>query len=159
MDAVIAIEKAMDLLQCVAIDKEIKLKNAAWRLNLSSADTAVIAEVLSQKGLLIQDMHQQTLRAGMKIVLGDIRPKEQTTPELPKGIDWETLKIFIDALSKLPPRWEGTSQELGKIVGFSNSTTRMYLEYLVTQGVFRILKQYQKVGRPKNKYRLVFKSA
>ncbi|EPZ37271.1 MULTISPECIES: response regulator [Anoxybacillus] len=72
--------------------------------------------------------------------------------ELPKGIHRLTLEKVLTVMKQY---YEGvTAEEVGKIIGASRTTTRRYLEYLVSVSVVTADVSYGTVGRPERIYRL-----
>lgn len=72
--------------------------------------------------------------------------------DLPKGIDPLTLKKVKDVF-KDPDTVSGLSAEnVGELIGASRSTTRRYLEYLVSIGFIYPDLVYGTVGRPERRY-------
>ncbi|MBI9111886.1 response regulator [Maridesulfovibrio ferrireducens] len=72
--------------------------------------------------------------------------------DLPKGIDPLTLKKVQDVF-KDPDTENGLgAEEVGSLIGASRSTTRRYLEYLVSVGFIYPDLVYGTVGRPERKY-------
>lgn len=72
--------------------------------------------------------------------------------ELPKGIDAITLKKIEEMLEKVGT--EGISADkAGSLVGVSRTTSRRYLEYLVSNGVIVADLFYGTLGRPERVYR------
>lgn len=76
---------------------------------------------------------------------------EDTSEELPKGIDQLTLDGVRDFLNASSP--EGANaMEAGKAVGISRSTARRYLEHLVASGDAKAQLNYGEIGRPERRY-------
>lgn len=74
------------------------------------------------------------------------------TEELPKGIDAITLKKIVQMLENIGT--EGISADkAGSLVGVSRTTSRRYLEYLVSNGVIVADLFYGALGRPERVYR------
>ena len=72
---------------------------------------------------------------------------------LPKGISPETTELVLDALGAAGD--EGLSAtECAESTGLSRSSTRRYLEYLVTVGTTEMRPRYGAAGRPERRYRL-----
>ncbi|MBM7838966.1 CitB family two-component system response regulator CitT [Alkalihalobacillus xiaoxiensis] len=72
------------------------------------------------------------------------------TIDLPKGIDQLTLKK-VQALLKEQTEGE-TAEAIGKKFGASRTTSRRYLEYLISVGQAKAQLEYGIVGRPERKY-------
>lgn len=80
--------------------------------------------------------------------------KQISSPErdvvLPKGIDQLTLEKVQTLLSQ---QTEGyTAEAFGKKFGASRTTSRRYLEYLISVGKAKAELEYGIVGRPERKY-------
>lgn len=76
----------------------------------------------------------------------------RSTEELPKGIDAITLKKIIGMLENVGI--DGISADkAGSFVGVSRTTSRRYLEYLVSNGVIVADLFYGALGRPERVYR------
>ncbi|HHX51674.1 MAG TPA: HTH domain-containing protein, partial [Clostridia bacterium] len=85
------------------------------------------------------------------IGLGKVRTNEE---ELPKGLTETTLKQIVLLLMK-----EGRSysaEEVAEGIGLARVTARRYLEYLEKTGRAELELQYGSVGRPLNRYRILF---
>ncbi|KGA97533.1 transcriptional regulator [Alkalihalobacillus alcalophilus ATCC 27647 = CGMCC 1.3604] len=81
--------------------------------------------------------------------------KKAKEPDLPKGIDQLTLEK-VKALLK--QQTEGiTAEALGHLFGASRTTSRRYLEYLISIDEARAELVYGIVGRPERKYQAVNK--
>lgn len=81
----------------------------------------------------------------------DNKAKPQTE-ELPKGIDAITLKKIVKTMESAGI--EGISADkAGSHVGVSRTTSRRYLEYLVSNGVIVADLSYGTLGRPERVYR------
>lgn len=75
----------------------------------------------------------------------------QTDATLPKGIDPLTLVKMLDFL-KSASAFGVTAMEAGNAVGVSRSTSRRYLEYLVSTGEAKAKLNYGEIGRPERRY-------
>lgn len=86
---------------------------------------------------------------------GFLRQENKTivqAEELPKGIDGITLKKIVKMMESVGA--EGISAErAGSLVGVSRTTSRRYLEYLVSNGVIVADLFYGALGRPERVYR------
>ncbi len=84
-----------------------------------------------------------------------LHQEDKTAPQdedLPKGIDGITLKKISNIMESVGT--EGISAEkAGTLIGVSRTTSRRYLEYLVSNGVIVADLLYQAVGRPERVYR------
>lgn len=74
-----------------------------------------------------------------------------TNTNLPKGIDPITLKDITNFLKSIKGKGI-TAVELSKQIGTSRSTTRRYLEYLVSMNEVSTTLIYGSVGRPERQY-------
>lgn len=89
----------------------------------------------------------------------DMFLRQEKTPafekdDLPKGIDSITLKKIIEVVQSLGE--DGINAEnAGSRVGVSRTTSRRYLEYLVSAGVVLADNFYGTPGRPERIYRQV----
>jgi len=72
---------------------------------------------------------------------------------LPKGLNPQTLQLVISLLGKSPSPLSAI--ETSQMLKISRITARRYLEFLVAEGQAVMELEYQKVGRPTNRYRLV----
>ncbi len=71
--------------------------------------------------------------------------------DLPKGIDPITLQKIIKIIETIDS--EGiNAEEAGEKIGVSRTTSRRYLEYLVSNGVITADLFYGTIGRPERKY-------
>ncbi len=71
--------------------------------------------------------------------------------DLPKGIDPITLKKIIKIVETID--CDGiNAEEAGEKIGVSRTTSRRYLEYLVSSGVITADLFYGTLGRPERKY-------
>jgi response regulator of citrate/malate metabolism len=74
-------------------------------------------------------------------------------PALPKGISSETTDLVVRALEGADD--DGLSaQECAESTGLSRSSTRRYLEHLVSVGTAEMRPRYGVAGRPERRYRL-----
>lgn len=72
------------------------------------------------------------------------------TDSLPKGIDKHTLRKVILAMKDASTSLN--AEEVGMQIGASHSTTRRYLEYLVSSDLLEVDIVYGSVGRPERRY-------
>ncbi|KFZ43719.1 response regulator [Anoxybacillus flavithermus] len=72
--------------------------------------------------------------------------------ELPKGIHRLTLEKVLTVMKQYHKGM--TAEEVGKLIGASRTTTRRYLEYLVSVSIVIADVSYGTVGRPERIYRL-----
>lgn len=75
---------------------------------------------------------------------------------LPKGIDALTLDKVREVMAQ--PGASHSAEEMGEQIGASRTTTRRYLEYLVSCGELLADVDYGTVGRPVRRYRRVSRS-
>lgn len=74
-------------------------------------------------------------------------------PSLPKGISPETTELVLKALEGADE--DGLSAtECAESTGLSRSSTRRYLEHLVSTGAAEMRPRYGAAGRPERRYRL-----
>ncbi len=80
-------------------------------------------------------------------------PYQSSSPELrlPKGIDPLTLEKIRKRLTTTSQTF--TAEELGKIIGMSRTTSRRYLEYLVSLKEVVADVNYGNIGRPERLYK------
>jgi response regulator of citrate/malate metabolism len=77
----------------------------------------------------------------------------RTTSQLPKGISPETTELVLAALGEAGE--DGLSAtECADTTGLSRSSTRRYLEHLVSVGTAEMRPRYGAAGRPERRYRL-----
>ncbi len=72
----------------------------------------------------------------------------------PKGISPETTELVLRALGDAPES-DLSATECAEITGLSRSSTRRYLEHLVTTGRAEMRPRYGVAGRPERRYRLL----
>ncbi len=87
---------------------------------------------------------------------GFLRQENKTTTqtdELPKGIDGITLKKIVKMMQSVGADGISAEKAGSNLVGVSRTTSRRYLEYLVSNGVIVADLLYQAVGRPERVYR------
>lgn len=75
----------------------------------------------------------------------------QPDGSFPKGIDPLTLVKMLGFL-KSASAFGVTAMEAGNAVGVSRSTSRRYLEYLVSTGEAKAKLNYGEIGRPERRY-------
>nr|WP_245001229.1 HTH domain-containing protein [Caldalkalibacillus thermarum] len=73
--------------------------------------------------------------------------------EVPKGINPLTLQKVEEVIRETQTN-SITAEELGQQIGVSRTTSRRYLEYLVSIGKVRADLAYGAVGRPERRYYL-----
>ncbi|MEJ1105500.1 MULTISPECIES: response regulator [unclassified Kribbella] len=72
----------------------------------------------------------------------------------PKGISPETTDLVVQALGDAPDDGMSAS-DCAAVTGLSRSSTRRYLEHLVTIGKAEMRPRYGVAGRPERRYRLL----
>ena len=77
----------------------------------------------------------------------------QVQPDLPKGLDRNTLKKIWLAIQKVNGPF--TTEQLAKIVGISRVSARKYLEFLQKLEIIQLDICYGAVGRPTYKYHCI----
>lgn len=98
-----------------------------------------------------QDWQQSDIDRLFGVTVAQTVTIEDSSEELPKGIDQLTLDGVRDFLSASSP--EGANaMEAGKAVGISRSTARRYLEHLVASGDAKAQLNYGEIGRPERRY-------
>jgi response regulator of citrate/malate metabolism len=75
-------------------------------------------------------------------------------PPAPKGISPETTELVLHALGDAPEVGLSAS-DCAEVTGLSRSSTRRYLEHLVTVGRAEMRPRYGVAGRPERRYRLL----
>ncbi|MFI7062746.1 response regulator [Kribbella sp. NPDC050124] len=78
-------------------------------------------------------------------------------PVAPKGISPETTDLVIQALGDAADDGMSAS-DCASVTGLSRSSTRRYLEHLVTIGRAEMRPRYGVAGRPERRYRLLKRS-
>ena len=73
---------------------------------------------------------------------------------LPKGISPETTDLVVQALGDAPDDGMSAS-DCAAVTGLSRSSTRRYLEHLVTIGKAEMRPRYGVAGRPERRYHLL----
>ena len=84
--------------------------------------------------------------------LMQIQQKENQREALPKGLNPQTLQQVQNLLRTAPLPLSAI--ETAQAMKISRITARRYLEYLVADGEATLELEYQKVGRPTNRYRI-----
>ena len=122
--------------------KPFEIESLQHRLGEYAVHRAELAE-LTEVG---QDDVDRVFRAGAAAGAG-------RAAALPKGISPETTELVLGALEAAGD--EGLSAtECAESTGLSRSSTRRYLEYLVTVGTTEMRPRYGAAGRPERRYRL-----
>jgi response regulator of citrate/malate metabolism len=78
----------------------------------------------------------------------------RVSQQLPKGISRETTELVMRALEQAPEDGMSAS-ECAEQTGLSRSSTRRYLEHLVSVGTAEMKPRYGAAGRPERLYRLL----
>ncbi|WP_301107727.1 response regulator [Sporosarcina sp.] len=88
------------------------------------------------------------------LLLQGVRENSEQEHIIPKGIDPLTLQKVQEKISAFS--LDGiTAENFGKQIGLSRTTTRRYLEYMVSLGDISAELAYGQVGRPERLYRKV----
>ncbi|WP_144460828.1 response regulator [Siminovitchia fortis] len=101
----------------------------------------------------------QSANVDQRIVDGLFQREREEEAEVkeknvPKGIDPITLEKIESYMKK--GRYKGeTAEEIGKELGVSRTTSRRYLEYMVSIGKAKPELTYGNVGRPERRYTLI----
>jgi response regulator of citrate/malate metabolism len=80
--------------------------------------------------------------------------RSRGTVAAPKGISPETTDLVVQALGDAPDDGMSAS-DCAEVTGLSRSSTRRYLEHLVTIGRAEMRPRYGVAGRPERRYRLL----
>ncbi|MBV6684632.1 response regulator [Bacillus sp. JRC01] len=111
------------------------------RLSVAIAKALHTRKVLEGGGEVDQTLIDRLFRV-------DVKPEPA---DLPKGIDQLTLEKVKELLGQ---QEEGvTAEALGQLFGASRTTSRRYLEYLISIGEAKAELVYGIVGRPERKYK------
>lgn len=81
----------------------------------------------------------------------ELHIQEETPKTLPKGIDKHTLKKVRQQIKNISENMN--ADDFAKMIGTSHSTSRRYLEYLVSINEMEVEVIYGIVGRPERRYR------
>ena len=93
-------------------------------------------------------------QADIDTLLHQSGKKNDLEADMPKGIDPITLKKITKIL--IADRIEGLSAEsAGELIGVSRTTSRRYLEFLVSQGTATADLSYGTQGRPERVYKFI----
>lgn len=76
-----------------------------------------------------------------------------SSPELPKGVSAETLRLVVEVLQGSGA--EVSALDVAQRAGVSRVTARRYLELLAQGGRVEVLLKYGAPGRPEHRYKLV----
>ena len=79
-----------------------------------------------------------------------VQKSEETEDDLPKGLNPQMLAQMKDLLDRSPSPLSAI--ETAEALKISRITARRYLEYLVACGKAVLEREYQKIGRPTNRY-------
>ncbi|PYZ92695.1 response regulator [Salipaludibacillus keqinensis] len=102
--------------------------------------------LLDQEALSQEELDE--LRFGKKVQYETVITNDE---DLPKGIDPFTLKNICQALQESGDQGL-TASVAAKSTGTSRSTSRRYLEYLISVNEVRVQMIYGDVGRPERRY-------
>lgn len=97
------------------------------------------------------EMEQRDIDKLLGVVQNRSAVSIQPEGSFPKGIDPLTLVKMLDFLNSAPASGV-TAMEAGNAVGVSRSTSRRYLEYLVSTGEAKAKLNYGEIGRPERRY-------
>lgn len=92
-------------------------------------------------------------RIKVNLEISEMQRQNQGNLYLDKGISLATLRVITKFLQKHPEPL--TIEEITAGVNLAYQTVHRYLGYLVDYGKVEVTPHYGKVGRPKNKYRLI----
>ncbi|KFL33871.1 MULTISPECIES: response regulator [unclassified Sulfurospirillum] len=81
-----------------------------------------------------------------------MQPTKPLHVGLPKGVDSITLEKILSALHQSQAFF--SASEIAEILGINRTTSRRYLEYLVSTSKVEVDSLYGSVGRPERKYKL-----
>lgn len=112
-----------------------------------------LGRYLEQKELFAEkdEMEQRDIDKLLGFVQNHSDVSIQPEGSFPKGIDPLTLIKMLDFLISAPASGV-TAMEAGNAVGVSRSTSRRYLEYLVSTGEAKAKLNYGEIGRPERRY-------
>ena len=105
----------------------------------SYKENIVTQEELSQSK--VDEFFNKTVQTGKPLHVG-----------LPKGVDGITLEKILSALYQHENYF--SASEIAERLGINRTTSRRYLEYLVSSSKVEVDSLYGSVGRPERKYRL-----
>jgi two-component system CitB family response regulator len=105
----------------------------------SYKENIVTQEELSQSK--VDEFFNKTVQTGKPLHVG-----------LPKGVDGITLEKILSALYQHEAYF--SASEIAERLGINRTTSRRYLEYLVSSSKVEVDSLYGSVGRPERKYRL-----
>jgi response regulator of citrate/malate metabolism len=95
----------------------------------------------------LTEVHQEEVDRVFRTTSGRLPP--------PKGISPETTDLVLRALADAAADTDLSATECAELTGLSRSSTRRYLEHLVTIGRAEMRPRYGVAGRPERRYKLV----
>ncbi|WP_232471930.1 response regulator [Vibrio gazogenes] len=134
------VEKAVQLGVIDYLVKPIRMS----RINQALDDYIQYKQKLISNSTVDQDDIDQLLRKS------PIQPIRQT----PKGIDATTLES-LKALLYQEQLHDFSADDISERMSFSRITARRYLEYLESEGVLRLVLNYNTGGRPRRLYQMI----
>jgi two-component system response regulator DcuR len=135
------IEKAVQLGVIDYLVKPIRMSRVTQALN----DYAQYKQKLISTSTIDQDEIDQLLRK---------KTSDRTERKTPKGIDATTLET-LKALLYREKLHNFSADDIGERMNFSRVTARRYLEYLESEGVLRLVLNYNTGGRPRRLYQMI----
>jgi response regulator of citrate/malate metabolism len=134
------VEKAVQLGVIDYLVKPIRMS----RVNQALNDYLEYKQKLVSTSTVDQDDIDQLLRKSTT------KPVRQT----PKGIDATTLESLKELLYR-EKLHDFSADDIGQWMNFSRITARRYLEYLESEGVLRLVLNYNTGGRPRRLYQMI----
>ncbi|CAG9622768.1 response regulator [Sutcliffiella rhizosphaerae] len=161
VDMITQLKKICPTLQVILITAatDMEILRKAYQVGIVDYLVKPIALERLAEAVEKAEKNQQILQSNDEITqrLADklfrLQPTRQTgAQDLPKGIDQITLEKVKELLQE---QEEGiTAEALGQLLGASRTTSRRYLEYLISIKEARAELVYGIVGRPERKYLL-----
>jgi len=110
-----------------------------------------LRQVAAARRHLTQHASEPLRQADVDRVFGTVRPVEESSRGLPKGLSEPTMDLVV---AELRAQVEAeSSSEFGDRVGLSRVSARRYLEHLVKVGWVEVTLKYGATGRPERRYR------
>ncbi|SHO57413.1 response regulator [Vibrio quintilis] len=134
------VEKAVQLGVIDYLVKPIRMSRISQALD----DYARYKQKLVSASTVDQDDIDQLLR----------RSPVKTERRTPKGIDSTTLEALKKLLYK-EKLHNFSAEDIGERMNFSRVTARRYLEYLESEGILRLILNYNTGGRPRRLYQMI----
>lgn len=139
-------------------DRDIETLTKAIRLGVSDYLVKPIRMSRVYQALKDYDLYKQQVSSNstvdqkdIDLLLRKVEPKD--TRKTPKGIDSTTLGK-LKALIVEEQLIEFSSTDIGERMNVSRITARRYLEFLESEGVVKLVLNYNTGGRPKRLYRV-----